>query len=343
MLLATTDRVGSFTPDELQERRLTLGASEIPAVCGLSKYSNALTIWLSKMGTPAPRSENEQPAEWGLILEPAIAQRYANEHGVSLIQGEKRIHLQEQWMSATPDRLVVKNWATDNRTPDMIDRGLELKNRNAHVAHLFGDSGTDIVPNDIAAQCHWSMMVTGLDTWDVAVLIGGNDWRWYRLNYNAEIAADMQQMGYDFWHKYVLPKVQPPVDGTEMWADHLKRTFAKHTEVMLDATPDDVAVIRELVNVKAVIKDWELKKTLYENQLKNRIGDAAGIISPTGAKVTWRKDKDSTGIDYQAVALELAVTHNVPMEEQKALAEKHIVVTRVGARKLLPSLPKEKK
>jgi predicted phage-related endonuclease len=195
---------------------------------------------------------------------------------------------------------------------------------------------------DSAAQCHWSMLVTGLDTWDVAVLLGGNDWRWYRLNYDEAIATALQEKGYDFWHNYVEAQKEPPIDGSSTWTEHIKRTFAKHTEVILEATEEDVDLIRTRHTLKANIDDTEKEVAAIENILKARIGDAAGIRAPDGTQATWKLTKDSVGTNYEAIALQLAVRLELSMEEQKKLIAENQVVTKKGSRRFLATIPKEK-
>lgn len=335
-----------LTAADKAARVSTIGASEIAAVAGVHPYKNALDIYLSKIGAPAIVPESEDLAgfsEWGHRLEPMIAKKYADVHQVSLIIVDRKVHPVESWMSATPDRMVIRNWGETFAGPDVIDRGLELKNRNAHVADQFGEMGSDIVPMDIAAQCHWSMDVFDIDVWDVAVLIGGNRWSWHRIHRDAEIIAALKEKGYDFWHNYVLPRREPAIDGSESWKQYITQKFSKHTEVLREGDPADYAVLIDLVNVKRELKDLEAQKNQLETMLKAQVGEAAGIAWPDGSKFTWKLTKDSTGPDYQAIAFELAATHNVPLDEQRALAEKHTIVTRAGVRKVHISLPKEKK
>jgi putative phage-type endonuclease len=334
-----------LTKADKEARIQTLGASEIAAVVGVHPYKNALDVYLSKVGLAPVVEEGAELsdfAEWGHRLEPMIAQKYSDVHGVSLIMGDRVQHPSELWMSATPDRLVLRGWGEKFTDPDVIDRGLELKNRNAHVAHLFGEPGSDIVPMDIAAQCHWSMLVTGLTVWDIAVLIGGNRWSWYRIHRDEEIGGALQQQGYDFWHNHVLPRREPAIDGSESWKQYITQKFAKHTEVLRDGDEDLLHTVASLIRVKEQLKEITTQKDQLENVIKNTIGDAAGIQWPNDVRVTWKRTKDSTGPDFQAIAFELAVKAGLSLEEQKELQEKHTIVTRSGFRRLHISTPKEK-
>lgn len=338
--------IGSFTPAQMEERRKTLGASEIAAVCGIHPYHNALDVWLSKTGRAEIRersAELDQYSKWGLRLEPVIAMAYADEHGCNLCLGEKTVHPTESWMSATPDRGVLRDHGKRFTDENLVDRGLELKNRNAHVADRFGESGTDLVTMDIAAQCHWSIEVTKLEVWDVAVLLGGNDFRWYRLHQDKDITDMLMTRGYAFWHKNVLADIPPAIDGSESWKTYITKTFAKYTDVMREGTSESFAHFTRLQEVKIEEKAVKSEKDLLENLLKAEVGDATGILWPNGAKFTWKKIADSMGVDYQSMAFELASRAGISMEDQKALAEKYTVVTKEGYRRIHSSLPKEKK
>lgn len=335
-----------LSAEDKKARVLTLGASEIAAVAGIHPYKNALDVYLSKTQQAPITDDDERLAgfsEWGHRLEPMIAQKYADVHGVSLIFGERTVHPTESWMSATPDRLVIANWGDKFAEPDRVDRLLELKNRNAHVAAQFGETGSDIVPMDIAAQAHWQMEVTGIVVCDIAVLIGGNYWDWFRIHRDEEIIATLKEKGYDFWHNYVLKRREPAIDGSESWKQYVTQKFAKHTEILKPGEESDFYVVQDLEQVKAEIKALEKQKNQLETQLKAQIGEAAGLEWPNGVKLTWKRISDSTGVDYQAVAFELAARAGISLEEQRALAEQHTVVTKQGFRRMHLSIPKELK
>lgn len=330
----------SLTPEQIERRRSCLGASEIAAVAGLDPYANALDVFLRKTGIMGEH-EGTGPSEWGHRLEDAIAQKYADVHQASLIKSDTAFHRTEKWMSASPDRLVLVPWEKEVENPaNRIDRGLELKNRHGRAAHLFGESGTDIVPDDIAAQCHWSMIVHEITTWDAAVLIGGNDWRWFRLEFDNDIASALMERGHDFWTNNVLKGIAPPVDGSESWTRHLKSKFAKHSEELREASPEEAGMIHDLRYVGDMVKGFEKDKALVQNQLKAAIGETAGIVGPTG-KVTWKQTKDSTGPDYQAIAFQLAGRLGLSLDEQKKLLADNTVTTKKGSRRFLASFPED--
>ena len=286
----------SFDAARLEARRKSLGASEIAAVVGLNPYRTAVDVWMEKTGKVQPFAGNNF-TEWGLRLEDAIAQKYGEAHGVELLRSETLLHPTEPWMSATPDRIVL-------RQPKK--HGLEIKNKSARQAAKWGESGTDQVPHDIATQVHWSMSVVGFDRWDVCALFGGNEDREYPIYYDAEIAAGLIEAGRDFWFSHVLADIPPALDGSEGAHRFLAEKFSRHSDVMLEASREVENHVRALAKVRDQIKDAEFIKSGLEAQIKAAIGEAAGIQGG-GWKATWKAPK-SGAVSLKAIAEELGPT-----------------------------------
>jgi predicted phage-related endonuclease len=101
----------SFDEQRLEDRRKTLGASEIPAVAGVNPHRSALDVYLEKKGLAEPFAGNAF-TEWGLRMEEPIAQKYAEVIGLPVVTSDTIVA--RGWMSATPDRLVagIRNVAT---------------------------------------------------------------------------------------------------------------------------------------------------------------------------------------------------------------------------------------
>jgi putative phage-type endonuclease len=288
----------SLGAERLEARRKTIGASEIAAVCGLHRHRSPLDVYLVKRGV-VPDFEGNEYTEWGLRLEDAIALKYAEvvPQGVTLVRSDTLFHPLEDWVSATPDRLALM------QHPEW---GVEVKNKNLYEAPHFGEPGTDQVPDEIATQCHWSMIVTRLPWWDVAVLIGGWDFRTYRIHANTEIAAALLERGREFWVKHVQAGVEPPVDASKSWTQHIQRTLRKYTEILREATVEEDALLRQLRAVRTEKAQIEETETLLENKLKLAIGECAGITAGCG-KVTWKAPKSGLP-QWKRIAEELGPT-----------------------------------
>ena len=145
---------------------------------------------------------------------------------------------------------------------------------------------------------------------------------------------------------------------------YIRKRFPRQVTPLREATEAEEALVSEFAKLKAQKKEIETAHEEAANALKVSIGDAEGFLSRLG-KVTWKKDKDSVGPDWQAIARALSVyltaareiaesAYTVPewlqharteetdkmMEAIRVLKIEDLVaqnqtVTRVGARKLL--------
>lgn len=271
-----------FTPEQLERRRNSLGASEIPVVTGHVTFKSPLELWAEKRGLVKPFAGNEF-TEWGNRLEPVIRQKYAEVVGLPVSEAETIICSRESWRSCTPDGLVG--------TVGAYERGLEIKCRGVHRGDEWGVPGTDQVPHDVAVQAHWSMDITGLRQWDIATLIGGNRFGLYHLFYDPDIARSLIEIGRRFW-QHVVDGTEPAVDGSEATTDFLARRFPRNDEVLRTASPEEVEWIREILDVRVQIKTLETRESELGNSLRKAIGENAGVQSAIG-RATWKAPNGS--------------------------------------------------
>lgn len=302
--------MSGFTDDQLEARRQTLGASEIPAVIGISPYKGAFELWLEKRGLTAGRSGETPWQAWGLKMEPVIAEAYTefllNEHGVvAVLRGDGRTSLQisgRPW-SCTPDRLV-----DDLKAGEAW--GVDFK--QSRYGEGYGQPGTEEVPAHVYAQCQWSMLVADRQRWDVAALIGGSDFRVYHLMRNGSFILDLLSAATVFW-KHVTDGTEPPMDGSSAAKRYLQERFPEEVlgvPLPVRDDPETLTLFQELRLVKAEVKRAEERQATLENQIKRLIGDAPGIVTPLG-KATWKKVKDREVTDWQAIVQTIGVAPGV--------------------------------
>ncbi len=280
----------TLTKAQHEIRKQGIGASEVAAVLGVDPFRNALDVFLEKTGQVEPFAGNEF-TEWGNRLEGVIAEAYADRMGVVLRRSDTVVSPDADWMLCTPDRLVG------------ADRGVEVKNRNYFNWREWGEPGTDEVPIEVAAQVHWSMMVTRLPCWDVAVLLGGNRLGIYHLKYDVEVADDIVNEVYLFWHDYVLPRITPPLDGSGSASNYLNSKWKLYGQDLKAPSDEILDYALALKDVRTVLKTQEEAKKRLENFIKDFIGDDMGIEIPDGGgKITWKRPKASRKTDWRAVA-----------------------------------------
>lgn len=279
----------------LEARRTGLGASEIAAVLGLSKYSAPIDVFLEKKGRAEDKGDT-QYTKWGRLHEATIAEQYALENHVTLSLAETYALVDAPWARATPDRFVLDDtgelWL------------LECKTTDARLAHEWGEPGTDEVPLYYLTQAMWQMHVTGFKRCDIAVLIGGNDYREFPIRYDADLAQTMFDRAEAFWVNNVLANVEPPITGPN--ADELlAKRYRTHSDEIATADTTEAVLIQQCITAYLAAKDADSIADSYKTSVKELIGERKGITADAGT-ITWSKTKDGTSTNWEAVAADLA-------------------------------------
>jgi len=274
----------TLTPEQMALRAHRLGASDMAAVMGLADTNrNPLDVYMRLVGLERPQPESPQMRR-GNRLEATIADWYAEELNVYVNPSDSLIHPTEDWLLATPDRIVF------NAAGEMW--GLEVKTR-AYTRHgEWGEAGTDEVPHGVAIQCVVGMMVTGFRRWDVAAALSLDDWRVYTLAYDEETAEAILAAGRDFIENHVAKREPPPLDGSDSAHRLLAALWPVAGTEMLAADPEAEELLTRLKSVRAEKVVVEAQESELEVRLKAKIGDNAGIVGSVG-KVTWKTVKSS--------------------------------------------------
>lgn len=310
----------SLTELQKELHRTGIGSSKIAVIAGLSRYETAVDAYCGYLGLTEP-FEGNRFTKWGERLEDDIADAYSERLGVELATVEPSRHPDHEWMIASPDRL----WVDGSRI-------VECKTASARIAHQWGEEGTDEVPEAYLVQVAWQMAVTGIETADVAVLIGGNDFRIYTVHRDRELEAGLVEIGRNFWFNHVLAEVPPPVDGSEASARVLAARYPADDGSSLDATPDVEEWVEKLEIARRTIEDAAALKLEAENHVKAFMGTASELRCRRG-RVTYRKAKDTPVTDWKSLATELTPS--------PALVRKHTTV-REGSRRFLVKLEGER-
>ncbi|MFJ5973570.1 YqaJ viral recombinase family protein [Streptomyces sp. NPDC093060] len=207
--------IGHLTPGTAawEEARtgLTITATEIAAVVGLSPWQSRFSLWHKKAGLPTPPFEMTPAIEWGNRLEDAVAEKWEDEHPRMLAApaGTWR-HREREWQRATPDRLIYEAPRNVFEVPDTAVGLLEVK--TSPFGDEWGPSGSDILPIHYRCQVMWQMDVLGLHRTEIAVLISGHDYREYTVDYDPDEARILRDAAERFLDD-VRNGVRPDIDG----------------------------------------------------------------------------------------------------------------------------------
>lgn len=261
--------------DWLKQRMNGIGGSDVAALMGLSRYKSPYALWSEKTGLVEPEDISDKPAvEWGNVLEPVVGRYYMIKHPERKVKRLNAICRSKRrpWAQASLDYEL--------KDPELGWGVLEIKT----AGFRSQDDWKDGVPLYYQTQVMHYLSVTGRAFADVAVLIGGNDYREYRLMRDDADIEVIDRAVDDFWAA-VIEKREPKagvLDGQVLLSRHPE---AGAEFVFAETEEQRFAVIR-----------WRNRKLAYEQaqkdlkeaeaELKQLIGDNRGIETSSGL-VSW--------------------------------------------------------
>lgn len=273
----------------LENRRRGIGASDIAAVLGISQWTTPLELYLDKRGELPPKEE-DPVLRRGRRLEPMVLEFYAEETGHAVTRQQDRVIGTEPWMMATLD-----GFDSTARAP------VEAKTVNAFAAQEFGDSWSDEVPLAYAAQCHWQMMLTGADTGYLAALIGSDDFRIFEIRRDKELEQLLVARARDFWKRVTDGTPPEPTSNTDV-----SLLYRRDKGLTIEAPPHVAELVSELKTIRANVKNADAHAELLAMQIKVHMRDAAVLLGADGKPIaTWKSNRESNQIDWEAIAKEL--------------------------------------
>jgi predicted phage-related endonuclease len=73
----------------------------------------------------------------------------------------------------------------------------------------WGEQGTDQVPESYLIQCAYYASICDVPKVDIAVLIGGQNFRIYTYNRNKELEEKLIKIACNFWHNHIEKRIPP--------------------------------------------------------------------------------------------------------------------------------------
>lgn len=206
----------------MNDRTGFIGGSDISAILGISPWKTAVDLWLDKT---APRADVESPVKRrGNRLEPYIADMITAEHGLQIVARNQRyIDLAVPYFAAEIDA-------------ETADENIEIKTVHPFKAREWGEIQTDALPVHYVAQAQWGLGITGRKVCRVFALIG-DDLRPYVVERDEETIEALRARAAEFWERYVLPKLRPPLDfANSATLETLRRLYPGTDGSTIEAT-----------------------------------------------------------------------------------------------------------
>jgi putative phage-type endonuclease len=264
----------------LIERKNYIGGSELAAICGVSSFDKtALDVYLSKVNPAIVEltkdDSNYEAAYWGTKQEKIIAERYAEERNV-IIQTQPTLirHPKHPFIACNIDRWV------GNR-----EYILECKTAHFYKMKKWGDLGTDQIPESYLLQVAYYAAICDVPKVDIAVLIGGQDFRIYTYNRDKNLEEKLIKIGVNFWHNHIEKRVPPKCVNTR----DTFNLFPQSNSKQITAKNDILAKLEELKIAK--MSEEQIQKTIekLKVEIQEFMQDYDVLIDENGNVIaTWK-------------------------------------------------------
>ncbi len=272
-VLVSTENI--LYADWLEYRKQGIGGSDASVVCGINRYKSPVELWLDKTGQLPPQEAGEA-AYWGAQLEPFVRVEFSKRTGIFVAEVDELLQSEEHpFMLANLDGVC--------EVPDYGPCVFEAKTASAYKAGEWEDT----IPDEYMCQIQHYMAVTGYKAAYIAVLIGGNTFRWKFVERDEELISMLIELESAFWN-HVQDGTPPPLDGSDASKNFLSERFPSNTPKSHITLPDTAAKL--LAQYDEACEQLEVvtkRKQEAENLLKEMMGENE-VGTAGGRVVTWK-------------------------------------------------------
>lgn len=261
--------------DWLEYRKRGIGGSDASVVCGINRYKSPVELWLDKTGQLPPQEAGEA-AYWGTQLEPFVRAEFIKRTGIEVSHKSELFQSEEYpFMLANLDGIC--------EVPDIGTCIFEAKTASAYKAGEWENS----IPDEYMCQIQHYMAVTGYAGTYIAVLIGGNTFKWKFVERDEELISMLIELESAFWN-HVQDGIPPPLDGSDASARFLAERFRDSIPKSHITLPDiAVDLLAQYDEACKELEAFTEQKQRAENLLKEMMGE--NEIGTAGDRIiTWK-------------------------------------------------------
>lgn len=271
---------GNLTHEQwLDVRTGGIGGSDISAIIGKNPWASPLQVYMDKLGLSEPKEETE-PMYFGKMLEPVVAQTFSERTGLAV--KELRFVLQDTTyphLLASVDRVIEH--------PEWGRGILECKTANAFK---LDDWQYGKVPEYYYYQVQHYLGITGYSYAYIACLIGGNTFRYSRIDPDPDCIAYLREAATDFWYNYVLLNRMPDVSYLDRYA--VQSIYPEHTAgEKLHIGDEEYRMVEELLAARKRVKQAEQHEELCRNRITALMGTAETLHYGGEKLISWKTNK----------------------------------------------------
>ena len=265
------------------DRKGSIGSSEIASIMGLSGYRTPYDVWEVKTGRKAEFQGNEATRR-GQLLESAIGRWAQEEMGVSLVYPDTTYRIGH--CSATPD-YTYKNGIVEIKTTRMA-----VKDDDIPHGWFMQAQYQAAVMNRISMPVH---QIT------IAWLGFGLEFGMASFEVDSKFGDYLINFANDWWQSHVIADV-PPAAKT---GEDVQRMYPKHIDgKTVFATDETVELWQRAVQLKSDLKTTETELEELKEQFKLILGNAERLEYAGEILATWKASKPVSRFDAKTFQVE---------------------------------------
>lgn len=276
-----------LTEQQKQERLKVVTGSDASTILGVNPYTSILDLYMYKTGLKIEPDISHRPhVRAGSMLEEVVGQMFEQETFKKIIKPTKMfVHSKYEWMAGNIDGLIEGENAI-----------IEIK--TASRSDGWGEQGENVIPKHYLCQVAHYLAVTNAEMAYVAVLIGGWDFRWYRIQRSKALEQILIEKEKAFWFDNVLAEIMPEPRNMDDVINKFRNDTLQEPVV---ANSDISMAISNLRAAKRMRDDLNDKIDKYTDEITVFMGANDTLLDSNGnVAITWKAAKDSIHFDSQA-------------------------------------------
>lgn len=291
-------------PNWLTSRRNGIGASDVAALLGFSRWQTPWELWAEKTGALTVAEKDSEAILLGHELEPWLIAQAPGMIGQQVTRTPHMMYAYDDgirsWQMASPDAFA--------------DDGGLVEAKTAGLAGWEEPKGWegDSVPLGYEFQARWQMYVMDRPHVHIVALVAGMGRITRRVERDIPLEFDLLRQVSEWRQKHLIDGEEPAIDGRDITA--LNQVYAYP-----DGTVADLSATEALEWWMAYKEGGRLKKEGEALQagpkalFRAALGKATQGVIDNKLIVTWNPKKGE--VDYQRMAIELAEKAGVELPD----------------------------
>lgn len=261
-------------PHDQHDRQKLIGGSDVAGILGISPWKTPLDVYMDKVQprNSEPDRNKARVFARGKRMEPYVIDMLAEESGLEIVaRGNRYLDAEHPFLAAEID--------AEAKTGENI----EIKTVSPFKAWEWGEEQTDSVPVHYTAQAMHGLMVTGRKVCIFGVLIGGDDFRIYRVERDQETIDAIRAKELEFWQR--VQRKEPP-EATRV--SDILAMFDRDAGTSLEADTKTLQAIGRMREINAITKPLNDEFADLREQVQLYMRDAAVLKMDGQPLATWK-------------------------------------------------------